>query len=186
MSKRGQNFIQNVNHRPIQWGAFVPGVPDVTEFPHALFNKIQSRISQTPDTASLIYSHHGGNEDLKKSLCEYLRLARSVRCDPDQIIITDGTHQSIDLLSRAMCDVGDNVWIEDPGYWVIRNILNMNGLNVHAQPVDEQGLKPKIDAPTPKLIFVTPSHQYPLGSHLSLSRRLELLELARQQQCFIV
>lgn len=186
LSKRGQNFIQNVNHRPIQWGAFVPGVPDVTEFPHALFNKIQSRISQTPDTASLIYSHHGGNEDLKKSLCEYLRLARSVRCDPDQIIITDGTHQSIDLLSRAMCDVGDNVWIEDPGYWVIRNILNMNGLNVHAQPVDEQGLKPKIDAPIPKLIFVTPSHQYPLGSHLSLSRRLELLELARQQQCFIV
>lgn len=186
LSQRGQTFIQNVNHRPIQWGAFVPGVPDVTEFPHALFNKIQSRLSQTPDTASLVYSHHGGNEDLKKSLCDYLRLARSVRCEPDQIIITDGTHQSIDLLSRAMCDVGDDVWIEDPGYWVIRNILNMNGLNVHAQPVDEQGLKFKTDAPIPKLIFVTPSHQYPLGSHLSLSRRLELLELARQQRCFIV
>jgi GntR family transcriptional regulator / MocR family aminotransferase len=186
LSQRGQTFIQNVNHRPIQWGAFVPGVPDVTEFPHTLFNKIQGRISQTPDTASLVYNHNGGNEDLKKSLCEYLRLARSVRCEPDQIIITDGTHQSVDLLSRAMCDVGDDVWIEDPGYWVIRNILNMNGLNVHAQPIDEQGLKFKMDAPIPKLIFLTPSHQYPLGSHLSLSRRLELLELARQQQCFIV
>lgn len=186
LSKRGQNFIGHVNHRPIQWGAFVPGIPDVTEFPHALFNKIQMRMSKNPDIASLVYSPHGGVEELKQSLCEYLRLARSVRCEPNQIIITEGTHQSIDLLSRALCDIGDHVWIEDPGYWVIRNILTMNGLNIHAQPVDEQGLKPKIDAPVPKLIFVTPSHQYPLGSHLSLARRRELLDLARQQQCFIV
>lgn len=186
LSKRAQHFMQHVNHRPIQWGAFVPGVPDVTEFPHVLFNKIQARIGQVPDTASLIYSHHGGNEELKRSLCEYLRVARSVRCEPEQMIITEGTHQSIDLLSRALCDVGDKVWIEDPGYWVIRNILSMNGLEVHAQPVDEQGIHPKVDAPIPKLIFVTPSHQYPLGSHLSLARRRELLDLARNKQAFIV
>lgn len=186
LSQRAQQFIGNVNHRPIQWGAFVPGVPDVTEFPHQLFNKIQARIGQVPDTASLIYSHHGGNAELKRSLCEYLQVARSVRCDVNQIIITEGTHQSIDLLSRALCDVGDSVWIEDPGYWVIRNILTMNGLVVHAQPVDEQGICPKADAPKPKLIFVTPSHQYPLGAHLSLKRRRELLDLARQQQAFIV
>lgn len=186
LSKRAQTFMRNVNATPIQWGAFVPGVPDVTEFPHALFNKIQARVAQVPDTASLIYSHHGGNEELKRSLCEYLRVARSVRCDVDQIIITEGTHQSIDLLSRALCDVGDPVWIEDPGYWVVRNILTMNGLKVHAQPVDEQGLHPQPNAPLPKLIFVTPSHQYPLGSHLSLARRRELLNLARQHQAFIV
>ena len=186
LSKRAQQFMGNVNHRPIQWGAFVPGVPDVTEFPHTLFNKIQARIGQVPDTASLIYSHHGGNEELKRSLCEYLRVSRSVRCEIEQIIITEGTHQSIDLLSRALCDVGDPVWIEDPGYWVIRNILTMNGLAVHAQPVDAQGISPQSDAPIPKLIFVTPSHQYPLGAHLSLTRRRELLDLARQQQAFIV
>ena len=186
ISKRAQAFLQHVNHRPMQWGAFVPGVPDVTEFPHQLFNKIQARIGQAPDTASLIYSQQGGNEELKQSLCEYLRVARSVRCDPEQIIITEGTHQSIDLLSRALCDIGDNVWIEDPGYWVVRNILTINGLKVHPQPVDEQGLKADPDAPIPKLIFVTPSHQYPLGSHLSLTRRRELLDLARQQQAFIV
>lgn len=186
LSQRAQHFMQHVNPRPIQWGAFVPGIPDVNEFPHALFNKIQSRIGQTPDTASLMYSHWGGNEELKQSLCDYLKMARSVRCEPDQIIITDGTHQSIDLISRALCDVGDVVWMEDPGYWVVRNILSMNGLDVHAQPVDEQGLNPRPDAPKPKLIFVTPSHQYPLGSHLSLARRRELLDLARQQQAFIV
>lgn len=186
LSQRGQSFIKNVNHRPIQWGAFVPGIPDVTEFPHDIFNKIQMRMSKKPDISSLVYSHHGGIEELKQSLCEYLRLARSVRCEPEQIIITEGTHQSIDLLSRALCDIGDKVWIEDPGYWVIRNILTMNGLDIHAQPVDEQGLNPKADAPIPKLIFVTPSHQYPLGSHLSLARRRELLDLARQQQFLIV
>lgn len=186
LSARAKVFLSHVNHRPIQWGAFVPGVPDVTEFPHALFNKIQARLGHAPDTATLIYSYHGGNEELKHSLCEYLRVARSVRCDPEQIIITEGTHQSIDLLSRALCDIGDRIWIEDPGYWVIRNILTMNGLEVHPQPVDEQGLKPHANAPIPKLIFVTPSHQYPLGSHLSLARRRELLDLARQQQAFIV
>ena len=186
LSKRAQAFLEKVATRPMQWGAFVPGVPDVNEFPHHVLNKIQARLGQAPDTASLVYSHHGGHEELKKSLCEYLRVARSVRCEPEQILITEGTHQSIDLLSRALCDVGDNVWVEDPGYWVIRNILTMNGLQVHAQSVDDQGLNPSADAPVPKLIFVTPSHQYPLGSHLSLARRRELLDLARQQQAFIV
>lgn len=186
LSSRGYDFIQHVNVRPIQWGAFVPGLPDVTEFPHTLFNKIHSRIGHNPDTSSLIYSHSGGNEELKQRLCEYLRISRAVRCDPDQIIITEGTHQSIDLISRALCDVGDHVWMEDPGYWVIRNILKMNGLVVHSHPVDEQGLKANLNAPTPKLIFVTPSHQYPLGAHLSLKRRRELLDLARRRHAFIV
>lgn len=185
LSSRGAQFLKNA-HRPIQWGAFVPGVPDVTEFPHAKFNKIHSRLGQSPDINSLIYSHHGGRDELKKSLAEYLKIARSVRCEPEQIIITEGTHQAIDFLSRALCDVGDTVWVEDPGYWVTRNILDMNGLHVHPMPVDADGLIPSQQAPQPKLIFVTPSHQYPLGAHLSLARRRELLDFARETDCLLI
>ena len=102
---------------PYQWGAFVPGAPDVTEFPHHIFSKIQTRLSREPQVNNLIYSNAGGSLELRQELAEYLKIARSVQCDADQIIITEGTHQAIDLVSRTLSDIGDEVWIEDPAYW---------------------------------------------------------------------
>ncbi|TCM68025.1 GntR family transcriptional regulator [Acinetobacter calcoaceticus] len=186
LSQRGTVFLENAAASPYQWGAFVPGIPDVTEFPHAEFSKIQLRLSRQPEVSRLIYSSDGGCLELKQALAEYLQVARSVRCDADQILITEGIHQAVDFISRVLCDLDDHVWIEDPGYWGARNILRMNGLNIHPMAVDHEGMIPDLNVPAPKLIFVTPSHQYPLGSHLSISRRRQLLELARIHKSWII
>lgn len=186
LSHRGTDLLENAASSPYQWGAFVPGTPDVTQFPHIEFSKIQLRLSKQPDISHLIYTNDCGCIELKQALAEYLRVARSVHCDTDQIIITEGIHQAIDLISRALCDSKDDVWIEEPGYWGARNILKINGLNIHSINIDQDGIVLDSKASIPKLIFVTPSHQYPLGSHLSLSRRKQLLAFARLNKSWII
>ncbi|WP_336042613.1 PLP-dependent aminotransferase family protein [Acinetobacter dispersus] len=187
LSHRGASLLQHAAASPYQWGAFVPGAPDVTEFPHAEFNRIKSRLSRQPEIANLIYSNAGGCLELRRALADYLRIARSVNCETDQIIITEGIHQAVDLVSRALCDLDDHIWIENPGYWGAKNILRINGLNIIPMPVDAEGIIPEEQPSTPpRLIFVTPSHQYPLGSHLSLARRRKLLDLAKQHGSWII
>ena len=188
MSRRGASLLGYAGASPHQWGAFVPGAPDVTAFPHAQFSRIQARLSREPDIERLIYSSAGGCSELRSALADYLRVARSVNCDADQILITEGVHQAVDLVSRMLCDSGDRVWIEDPGYWGTRNILRINGLKIMPVPVDEEGIIPASDADRtpPRLMFVTPSHQYPLGAHLSLARRQQMLALARRHHSWIV
>ena len=88
LSHRGASLLQHAAASPYQWGAFVPGAPDVTEFPHAEFNRIKSRLSRQPEIANLIYSNAGGCIELRHALADYLRIARSVNCETDQIIIT--------------------------------------------------------------------------------------------------
>ncbi|MCG2574773.1 PLP-dependent aminotransferase family protein [Acinetobacter sp. ME22] len=187
LSQRGFNLLEFASAPTQQWGAFFPGTPDVTEFPHHIFSQIQAKLIKTPDIDQFLYSQIGGCFELRSALVDYLRVTRSVKCDVDQIIITEGIHQAIDLLSRTLCDMNDPVWIEEPAYWGIRNILRINGLDIKPIPVDSEGIIP-IENPeqSPKLIFITPSHQYPLGSHLSLDRRKKLIQIARKNNSWIV
>ncbi|CAJ0999136.1 HTH-type transcriptional regulatory protein GabR [Sodalis praecaptivus] len=130
---------------------------------------------------ALTYSPLGGSPALRQALVDYLRIARSVICDPEQIVITEGTHQAIDLLAKMLCNPGDRVWVEEPSYWGIRNVLAVNGVILTPVTVDDAGLNPPPLRKTmraPKLIFVTPSHQYPTGAVMSLARRQRLLALA--------
>jgi GntR family transcriptional regulator/MocR family aminotransferase len=136
----------------------------------------------------MTYAPGGGHLPLKQVLADYLRTARSVRCAPEQIIITTGIHQSVDLAVRLLTDPDDTVWIEDPCYWGVRSVLRVAGLRLRPVAVDSEGIAPgPADlADTPKLVFVTPSHQYPLGTVMSLSRRRMLLEYARQVGSWII
>jgi GntR family transcriptional regulator/MocR family aminotransferase len=187
LSERGSALLHHASASPKQWGAFIPGVPDVNAFPHHIFSKIQARISRRPTPQQLTYSNQGGSPELQQALVEYLRVARSVRCSPEQILITEGIHQAIDLVTRMLCNPGDDVWIEEPGYWGIRNILRMNDVNICPREVDEAGMvPPEHQTDAPRLIFVTPSHQYPLGPVMSLARRQHLLALARHGRSWIV
>jgi GntR family transcriptional regulator/MocR family aminotransferase len=122
---------------------------------------------------------------LRHALADYLRTARSVRCAPEQIIITTGIHQSVDLAVRLLSDVGDVAWTEDPCYWGMRSVLQSSGLQMRPIPVDAEGLNPAAAdlAEPPKLILVTPSHQYPLGMVMSLARRRMLLDYPAHAQC---
>ncbi|EPT7055060.1 PLP-dependent aminotransferase family protein [Cronobacter sakazakii] len=186
-SLRGTTLLGQVSASPKQWGAFIPGVPDVHAFPHQLFSKIQARISRRPSPQRLTYSCQGGTPELQRALVDYLRVSRSVHCTADQVLITEGIHQAIDLVARMLCDGGDTAWVEEPSYWGIRHVLQMNEVNITPVTVDRAGMVPPESAGTPpRLIFVTPSHQYPLGAVMSLERRQRLLTLARQTGSWIV
>ncbi|PIK81125.1 decarboxylase [Raoultella ornithinolytica] len=187
LSRRGQQLLSHVSASPRQWGAFIPGVPDVNAFPHPLFSKIQARISRRPKPERLSYSCNGGTPELQQALVDYLRVSRGVHCQADQILITEGIHQAIDLVTRMLCDSGDLAWVEEPSYWGIRHVLAMNDVRVNPITVDANGLcPPETVEAAPHLIFVTPSHQYPLGAVMSLERRQRLLALARQHGSWIV
>jgi GntR family transcriptional regulator/MocR family aminotransferase len=167
----------------------MPGVPDVTEFPHRQFSRILSRLWRAPSPELLTYSHGGGHPALRAAIAEHLRVARSVRCEADQILVTEGVHQAVDMSLRMLVDPGDTVWVEEPGYWGFHKVLQMGSTVVRPMRVEENtaGMTgwPRLGKP-PRLIFVTPSHQYPLGSVMSLARRRELLDVARASGGWIV
>jgi len=190
LSQRGERLLRMRGAASTQWGAFAAGVPDLTLFPHAIWQRLLARHWRRPSVESLTYSTGGGHPALRKALAQHLRVSRSVRCEPEQIVITAGIHQAIDVMTRLLGDVDDLAWVEDPGYWGIRSVLDCNGIRMVPVPVDAQGMAPSDDLltsqPAPRFIFTTPSHQYPLGNVMSLSRRLTLIDYARRHRCWLV
>ncbi|MBN3767219.1 PLP-dependent aminotransferase family protein [Burkholderia sp. Ac-20365] len=188
LSTRGARLIRQAGVSARQWGAFMPGVPDVAEFPARTWSRLQAKLWKEANPDLLTYAPGGGYRPLRRALSDYLRVARSVKCTPDQIIITTGIHQSIDLAVRLLTDVGDRAWVEEPCYWGARSVLQSSGLTLAPVPVDDEGLNPQeSDLQTPpRIALVTPSHQYPLGMVMSLARRRMLLEYARQHGVWII
>jgi GntR family transcriptional regulator/MocR family aminotransferase len=188
LSKRGQSLIAGAGFSPRQWGAFMPGVPDVREFPARVWTRLQNRHWRKAIPEQLSYAPEGGLPALRRALAEYLRSARSVRCEPEQIIITTGIHQSIDLTTRLLADPGDSVWLEDPCYWGLRSTLRSLGMVLQPLPVDAEGLDWQAagTSPAPRFVIATPSHQYPLGMGMSLARRQALLEYCRLNGSWII
>ncbi|MFJ3057034.1 PLP-dependent aminotransferase family protein [Herbaspirillum sp. NPDC087042] len=189
LSARGARLLAQPGAASSQWGAFVAGVPDVTLFPHTTWLRLLNRQWRRPAAQDLSYSTVGGHPRLRRALAEHLRVARSVRCEPEQIVITSGIHQAIDVIARVLGDPGDLAWTEEPGYWGTRNILSSNGIEVLPVTVDEQGMAPgvsQLQGPPPRFIFATPSHQYPLGMSMSAARRLTLIDHAARHGCWIV
>ncbi|HEF4732335.1 PLP-dependent aminotransferase family protein [Burkholderia multivorans] len=188
LSMRGRQLIEHAGVSRRQWGAFMPGVPDVSEFPSRTWSRLQARLWKEANPELLTYAPGGGYRPLRRALADYLRVARSVKCSPDQVIITTGIHQSIDLAVRLLSDIGDRAWVEEPCYWGVRSVLQAAGLTLAPVPVDQEGLAPSASdmQHPPRLVLVTPSHQYPLGMVMSLARRRMLLEYARQHRCWII
>ncbi|HTK00667.1 MAG TPA: PLP-dependent aminotransferase family protein [Bordetella sp.] len=188
LSERGRRTIELAGVARTQWGAFMPGVPDVTEFPSHVWTRLQNRIWRHGRHELMTYAPGGGYPPLRRAIANYLRVSRGTTCAPEQIIVTTGIHQSIDLAIRLLCDVGDEVWVEDPCYWGVRNLLLSSGLNPVPIAVDAEGMNPsprQLSRP-PRLIICTPSHQYPLGCVMSLQRRRMLLEYARAHGAWII
>ena len=188
LSQRGARLLKGAGVSTRQGGAFMPGVPDVSRFPARIWSRLHAKHWRRLQPELLTYAPPGGLASLRHALGDYLRSARSVRCSPEQIVITTGIHQSIDLAVRLLTDSGDSIWTEDPCYWGVRSVLQVSGLNLKPIPVDDEGINPSAAdlATPPKLILVTPSHQYPLGMVMSLARRRTLLEYARQHRCWII
>ena len=188
LSTRGAAVLERTWTLGHQWTPFVSGIPDVEAFPQKKFDRLEALWRGRQKAQWLTYGSAEASLALRSAIARYLRQARSVRCEPEQVVITDGVHQAVELAARMLADVGDTAWVEDPGYWGIRKLLAINGLRVHGRPVDAEGLTLPVQEPAqiPKLILVTPSHQYPLGAVMSLRRRGELLDYAIRHRTWIV
>ncbi len=170
-------------------GAFNMGDPPVDRFPVAAWSRLVARHTRHPDPALLHYSNPMGLLPLREALADYLRTSRGVRCDAAQIMIVSGSQQALDLTARVLADPGSPVWVEDPLYFGARSVLKLAQARLVPVPVDDEGLDVSAGiarCAKPRAIFVTPSHQFPLGVTMSASRRLRLLELARHSGSWII
>lgn len=188
LSRRGAALIAGAGFSSRQWGAFMPGVPDVTEFPARAWTRLQNRHWRRILPERLSYAPKGGLPELRAALAEHLRSARSVQCEAGQVIITTGIHQSIDLTTRLLADPGDAVWLEEPCYWGLRSTLKSLGMALRPVPVDGEGLNWSAlgGVAAPRFVIATPSHQYPMGMVMSLARRQALLEYCRANGSWII
>jgi GntR family transcriptional regulator/MocR family aminotransferase len=169
--------------------AFRMSTPAIDAFPLETWERLHARSRPIPRRAILGYPDPAGYEPLREAIASYLRVARSVRCDADQIVVVGGTEQGIALVARALLDAGDAAWVEDPGYPGARIALESAGGRSIPVPVDAEGLevaRARRLAPAARLAYVTPSHQFPLGVTTSDERRRELLEWARDEGAWIL
>jgi GntR family transcriptional regulator/MocR family aminotransferase len=169
--------------------AFRPSIPAIDAFPFDLWARLTAHCYRRLPATALNYGEPTGYAPLREAISAYLRAARGVRCAPEQVIVTAGSQQALDLVARVVLDPGDTVWVEDPGYTGARAVLRAAGARIVPVPVGDEGLDVEAGAraaPEARLAYVTPSHQYPLGITMSLSRRLALLAWAHQRGMWVV
>ena len=188
LSRRGVALATTYSAQQLEVQPFTRGVADFSAFPTALWQRLQNKHWRMSHPDMLDYSSSGGYAPLRRAVADYLRVFRSVRLDADQVLITSGTQQSLELCAQLLADHGSTVWVEDPAYWGAVKAFTATGLKLHGVPVDEQGLAPqdRDEATAPRLIYVTPSHQYPTGAVMSLARRQQLLQTARRHRAWIL
>lgn len=187
LSARGERLLdlsQLRNHSGAL--AFSPGLPSLSLFPWEKWRRLQQRHWRRMPMDWMRYHTEGGLLRLREVLCDYLTLSRSVRCTPNQIVITQGAQQAFSLIATLLAEEGETVWFENPGYRGARAAFEAANLTVEPVPVDNEGIAPHADLPTPSLIYITPSHQYPTAVTLSMSRRMALLEKAEQSGAWII
>jgi GntR family transcriptional regulator / MocR family aminotransferase len=165
---------------------FAYGRSDLQTFPYETWRRILLRCARRASTAEFDYGPAGGDTALRESIAAHLRRSRAVSCDPSQVIIVNGSQQALDLIGRVLIERGDEVVVEDPGYQGTTEVLRSAGARLHPLSVDREGLDPARLPKRARLVFVTPSHQFPTGVTLPLSRRLMLLEWARRCNAAVV
>jgi GntR family transcriptional regulator/MocR family aminotransferase len=193
-SDYGKNLAQNSDSILRHHGTsvllpFQHGVPGIEEFPFDVWAKIAQRWQKKPPPPILSYGDSVGFQPLREAIAAHLASARGVRCKVEQIIITNGTQQALDLIGRIFLTKTADVYIEDPGYLGARDVFAATGARIVPVPIDEEGFDLQTArklSRKARLVYVTPSHQYPLGVTMSLGRRLKLLEWARDRDAFVI
>ena len=168
---------------------FRPGLPGLDLFPFDLWARLVARRWRRVPRQLLDYGDPAGHPPLREAIAAHLREARAVRCEAAQVIVVTGAQQAVDLAARVLLDPGDTAWVEDPGYLGARGALIAAGIRLAPVPVDAEGLDVRRGSrrsPGARLVYVTPSHQYPLGVTMSLHRRLTLLEWASRSGAWIL
>lgn len=168
---------------------FSPGCSLVDAITIEAWRRIGTRQLKTLEQVNLHYANPIGELSLRTEVAHYLRAARAVRCEPEQIVIVSGAQQAIDLSLRVLLNPNDPVWVEDPGYHGAHAALSAVGANIIPVPVDENGLMVSAGLaaePDARAAYITPSHQYPTGVVMPMRRRLEILAWARDHDAWII
>jgi GntR family transcriptional regulator / MocR family aminotransferase len=159
------------------------------QFPFQIWSNLVMRHCRNPRAGELHYGLAMGFEGLRDAICTYLRTSRAVRCEPQQVMIVSGSQQALEISARVLLDPGDAAWLEEPGYWLARNVLTGSGCRLIPVPIDKEGLNVSAGIKLcrkARVAYVTPSHQYPLGVTMSASRRFQLLDWAQNSGSWII
>lgn len=168
---------------------FQLGLPALDAFPRKTWARLANQNQRSLGGVAMRYPDPVGYAPLRRAIAAYLGVSRGIACLPEQIFVTAGYWGALELVCRSVLNPGDAGWYENPGYIFARQFLKQAGMRVHAVPLDEDGLNliaGQQHCPQARFAIVTPTHQSPMGMAMSLPRRLQLLEWARQQQAWIV
>ncbi|MCC7142768.1 MAG: PLP-dependent aminotransferase family protein [Candidatus Eisenbacteria bacterium] len=165
-----------------------PWSTDIDTFPRAVWNRLLARNARRRGIALLQSAPQAGLPELRRQIAEYASLARGLRCDAEQVVIVSSTQQALDLIARVVLDPGDVACIEEPGYPSARAAFLAAGARLHPVPVDDEGLIADQLPPARgrQLLYLTPSHQFPLGVPLALARRLAVLAWAAKTRTWVI
>jgi GntR family transcriptional regulator/MocR family aminotransferase len=169
--------------------AFRSYEPAIDLFPVELWARVAARVYRNAPRSLYGQGHPAGYLPLRRAIAEYVGRSRGVRCTAEQVIVTSGAQQALDLLARLLLDVGDEVWMEDPGYPGASQAFHAARAQVIPVPVDGEGLQVGrgIDlAPHARVAYVTPANQFPLGTVMSAQRRVELLAWAVRSGAWVI
>ena len=188
LSRRGQTIV-NGPQPPRNAGVinFHPGVPETASFPFSIWSSLLVRNSRSRDEALLGYLSFAGHPGLRQTIASNISLSRGISCTADQVIVVTGAQAALDLVSRVLTDEGDHVWMEEPGYLGAKSAFLAAGAQLAPLKVDRRGWNlSDPDLPRPRLIYVTPSCQWPFGTIMRIEERLQLLDIAERSGAWIV
>jgi GntR family transcriptional regulator/MocR family aminotransferase len=172
--------------RPMR--AFRPNQPALDLFPTDLWAQVAARRLRRVSANLLAGGEALGYRPLREAVAAYLNSSRGVKCTAEQVLILSGAQEALDRTARILLNPGESVWMEEPGYPGAGVVFRALGAQIRRVPVDSEGLSLEIGKkrwPAPRLVYVTPGHQFPLGVTMSLRRRLVLLEWARRSGVLI-
>lgn len=178
---------------PTNWSLpvvpFQVGLPALDLFPHSAWAKLIARHVRAETPEQLAYDDPAGLRSLRVAIAEHLRASRAVRCVADQVLIVPGSQAALRLAAATLLEPNDRVAVEEPGYFGAHRALRAAGAQLVPVPVDEEGLHvPTLQrrGTDIRAVYVTPSHQYPLGTTMSASRRFALLDWAARNEAWIL
>lgn len=190
LSQRGAAIARSGGVRNFQYPrAFAPGVAETRNFPLSIWERLERQVLKEHGTRALLHSAPQGLEVLRNAIADYLNLERGAQASGERILILTSSQQALALCATVLTDIGDQVLVEDPMYHGARKAIAAAGVECLAVPVDRHGMQVEdiIErAPDARAVFLTPSHQFPSGTTLSLERRLAVIEWARQRRAWII
>ncbi|MEW9834261.1 PLP-dependent aminotransferase family protein [Mesorhizobium marinum] len=188
LSSRGKTIVDGPQP-PRSAGVinFYPGVPETASFPFSIWSTLLARNARSRDESLLSYLDFAGHPGLRATIASNISVSRGIDCTPEQVIVVTGAQAALDLVSRVLMDEGDHVWMEEPGYLGAKTAFLAAGAKLAPLKVSHRGWNlADPELPPPRLIYVTPSCQWPYGTIMRIEERLQLLDIAQRHAAWII